>query len=374
MKKYKFNSQQSGFSPLGFTLLEIMIGILIFSIVIVGGFKAYSSVLIGKIKLIESTNIQKQAFYFSEKFFEEIKVGGTIDYEEFFNREVVGTSTLSGHYDKPTGFGNYGINGNILTTTYGYGFYFCRSNSGALMGTGGCVENFNNIKSDGTSENVKDKMQRYGQYSFQFIDYNSNTDDDTILGDEDGDGKIIGDDDDEYLGMGPVAFSGSEVKEIYLISADKKKRTFFRWNIKQDEIKTSETRGTIEFLKLEGKDWGFNHAKTGDGLYDGVIDTWLIDKEFTGGAEVIAGSGDIDAYWQPLFGENVNVKDFKIFAYPNKDKNLAWQDTDLKINFNPYLRIQMVLTPSYQARKGFRGKIPEIKINTTINLTDIYSR
>ena len=51
-----------------FTLVEIMIWVLIFSIVIIWWFKAYNWVLIWKIKLIESTDIQKQAFYFSEKF------------------------------------------------------------------------------------------------------------------------------------------------------------------------------------------------------------------------------------------------------------------------------------------------------------------
>jgi hypothetical protein len=32
----------------------------------------------------------KEAFYLSQKFFEDIKAGGTLDYEEYFNRKVVG--------------------------------------------------------------------------------------------------------------------------------------------------------------------------------------------------------------------------------------------------------------------------------------------
>ena len=115
-----------------FTLVEIMLSVLIFSIVLIWGFKAYSWVLIWKIKLIESTDIQKEAFYFSEKFFEEIKKGWTIDYEEYFNRKVVWTSTQSGHYDIPTGFWNFGRDwwnnsNNVETTNYGDEFYYCRS-------------------------------------------------------------------------------------------------------------------------------------------------------------------------------------------------------------------------------------------------------
>jgi hypothetical protein len=37
--------------------------------------------------------------------------------------------------------------------------------------------------------------------------------------------------------------------------------------------------------------------------------------------------------------------------YPNKDRELAWQDADPKININPYIRIQMTLSPSYKARR-----------------------
>ena len=70
----------------GFTLIEIMLWILIFSMVIVWGFQALSAIWYGKIKLVQSTDIQKQSIYFSEKFFEDIKSWGTLDYEEYFNK------------------------------------------------------------------------------------------------------------------------------------------------------------------------------------------------------------------------------------------------------------------------------------------------
>jgi len=231
-----------------FTLIEIMVWILIFSIIIVWGFQAYSSVLIWKVKLIEWTKIQKQAFYFSEKFFEEIKRWWIIDYEEYFNRKVVWTTTLSWHYLELTWFWNYWINWNIWTTTYWDWFYYCRSDNWSKMTWTGCLEKYS-AKIDWTDISVWNNPQRYWQYSFQFIDYNLNFDSDNW--DEDWDWNIVWDDDDEYLGLWPVVFSWSEVKEIYLVSADKRKRTFFRWNIFPDETKNTEKRWTIEMLKLE---------------------------------------------------------------------------------------------------------------------------
>jgi hypothetical protein len=38
---------------------------------------------------MHKTATQKQMLYFSEKLFEMIKYGGTIDFEEYFNRKIV---------------------------------------------------------------------------------------------------------------------------------------------------------------------------------------------------------------------------------------------------------------------------------------------
>jgi hypothetical protein len=47
-------------------------------------------------KLIERTNMQQEAYFMSEKLFELIKTGGTIDYEEYWNRHATGTLSYSG--------------------------------------------------------------------------------------------------------------------------------------------------------------------------------------------------------------------------------------------------------------------------------------
>ena len=57
----------------GFTLVEILLAILIFSIVIVAAFQSLSALSIGKIQLIQETNMRKEAFFFTERLFDLIK-------------------------------------------------------------------------------------------------------------------------------------------------------------------------------------------------------------------------------------------------------------------------------------------------------------
>nr|MDD3720049.1 hypothetical protein [Candidatus Gracilibacteria bacterium] len=388
-----------------FTLIEILLGISLFSIIVLTGFYAFSAVSMSKIKLIEKTNIEKESFFFGEKLFEEIKKGGVIDYEEYFNRKVVnagyvGNEYGSGHYKYDTGFGNFGSGGVIGTINYGrVGYYYCRSGNGATqnMGSGGInpnlgcrSNNLNNFSGTtyGVSGSYSGKYEIFGQYYLQFIDYNSDYNNDG--GDSDGNGFIYGDDDDENLGIGPEVFSsGGEVKELYLISGNKQKRTFFRRNVKVDPKKPlSETcdfsnpssptgsgcLGTIEFLKMNNIDIGKDHDRsiTGKWQYDGIPDTWIINPDFSGTGELVAGS-NTGNYWVPLFPDSINVKDVRFYLYPNKDLNLAWKEGGGS-NFSQYLRISYTLTPSRAKRGGIKGKIPELNFSTTITLSDLFSK
>ncbi|MDD3793450.1 MAG: prepilin-type N-terminal cleavage/methylation domain-containing protein [Candidatus Gracilibacteria bacterium] len=369
-----------------FTLIEIMIGILIVTIIILSGFEAYVRVGIGKINLIEKTNIQKDSFYFTEKIFQLIKEGGTIDYEEYFNRKVLGTNFFGGHYSNPSGFGNFGSNYTALNP-YGNGYYYCRSGIGLInkLGNTGCYSN--SLNTNGVS--MIGSQQRYGQYSFQFIDYNSDFNND--FGDEDGDGNIIGDDDDENLGVGPLPFiSGSDVKELYLISGDKKTRTFLRWNVITDPDKISTAtcaisstnvitgdgcRGTIEFLKLKGVDRGMDHISGNSDITenDGVIDTWLIDPQFTGGIDEVATTTSTN-YWKPLLPTSINVVDFKVYPFPNIENKYYWKISSLSNNISPYVVINMSIKPSWEIRKKLKNNPSVINFNMTVNLTDIFSK
>jgi hypothetical protein len=397
MKKYSLSSKISLLrSCKAFTLIEILIWISLFSIIITSWFYAFSAVSIWRIKLIWKTTIEKESYFFSERLFEEIKKWWLIDYEEYFNRKVVwDTLFLSWHYVKDTWFWNFWSGWNVWTATYWDNYYYCRSwvwdsgnmSSWTINPTWWCYDNnFNNYWAS-----LNWKPQRFWEYTFQFMDYNSNLNSDiTLLWDENADGNIVWDDDDESLWIWPEVFSNTwEVQELYLISWNKRTRTLLRWKVIEDPDKSpfatcsftsqktptwSGCLWTIEFLKLDLKDWGTNHDKTTwIWFYDWSPDTWIINPDFAWTWSIIAWSNNTN-YRVPLFPKSINVKDVNFFLYPNKDLNLAWKDSSISSNFSPYLRIRYTLTPSREKRKWIRWEIPELTFSTTITLSDLFSQ
>lgn len=391
------------FKNKAFTLVEIMIWILIVTIVILSWFESFSKIWVWKINLVEKTNIQKDSFYFTEKIFQLIKEWGTLDYEEYFNRSVLGTTFSSWHYLTPSWFWNFWRWWTIWTTTYWNRFYYCISWNWIAnkMSWNWCVSNFNTDRTSTTwanrNQNNTWRQQRYGQYSFQFIDYNSNYNSD--FWDENSNLNIIWDDDDENLWIWPIPFvSWTDVKELYLISWDWKTRTFLRWNVIRDpdvwavevcSINASNVitwdwcRWTVEFLKLEWVDWWMDHNSStidSDGTQnDWVIDTWLIDKQFTWltnadtANSIIAWSNNIN-YWKPLFPTSINVIDFKVYPFPNIENKYYWKVSSVSNNISPYVIINMKIKPSWEVRKKIKSNPPFINFNMTVNLTDIFSK
>jgi len=372
---------------IAFTLIEVLLWITIVSIVLVWAFQALSSVMIWKTKLIQETQIRKDSYYFLEKMTQLIKQGGVIDYEEYFNRKVIwNISYWSWHYSKPSWYGNFWKDWTILNQYYWDNFYYCRSNDWTAMTWNWCINTFNSW-----SINYSGEQQRYWEYSFQFIDYNSNFDND--LWDEDGVNWIIWDDDDEYLWKGPDVFDNwVDLKELYLISANWKQRSIFRWRVEKDlnaiawqSCSINSTHNTItwdwciwtiEYLKLDWKDWWMDHISWNidNSEYDWVIDTWVINKDFAGWTDVIAWL-DNENYRVTLFPDSINVSDFQVYAYPNKDINYAWKESDDSINISPYVILKIKIKPSWLARKRLKTtEVKEIDLSMTINLTDIYSQ
>lgn len=370
-----------------FTLIEIMVWILIVSLVIMWWFKALSAVTIGKARLIQHVDIQKESFYFTEKLFEMIKKWWTLDYEEYFNRKVLWNITYSSwHFEKESGFWNFWNLWILWSTTYWDNFYYCRSNDWEQMTLSWCVLDFNS-----NSINNSWNQQRYWQYSFQFIDYNWNFD--SNLWDEDWDWNIIWDDDDEYLWDWPEVFaSWSLSPELYLISWDKKQRTIFRWSVKSDPNAPSSAWwcsldsntniiswdwciGTVEYLKLDWEDWWMNHdLVSSNTLYDWVVDTWKINSEFAWWINNVIAWSNSNNYWVPLFSDSINVSEFKVYAYPNKNTLLSWKNIDKSVNISPYIFVQIKLKPSWITRKKIWWEWKELDYSMTINLSDIYSQ
>lgn len=369
-----------------FTLIEIMTWTLIFAIVIIWGFQALWSAGIAKVKLIEETKIEKDAIYFSEKLFWMIKQWWTIDYEEYFNRSVVwNTQYLSWHYERETWFWNFWVNSDISSDNYWESFYYCLSWNNDNMWTWWCVSDYNKFWTL-FNRDLTWSSQRYWQYSLQFIDYNSNEDNDEW--DEDNLNWFRWDDDDEYLWLWPKVFDWwTNRSELYLISWDWKTRTFFRWKVLEDpdwnvpcdytNHKTPNWNGclwTIQFLKLQWRDYWLDHLTwtSDEWEYDWVIDTWLYDKSFDEN-EKLAWSWSENKRVD-LFPDTINITDFEIYPYPNTNIDYAWKDYSSSSNISPYIRISFNMLPSLKKRGNIKWSTPKIKIATTINLTNEYSK
>lgn len=389
-------------NKLGFTILEVLIAMTIFSLILTTVIMAVQSLSVARVQSLNRTALLEELYYFSEQLFTQIKDGGTLDYEEYWNRMAYSTQTQSGHYQFPTGIGNYGANGSLGWATYGSGIYLCRSNNGVSMGTGGCLQATNNGAAGtgvGMPANFSGSYQRYGQYLAQFTDYNGNFDSD--LGDENGDGSIVGDDDDRAIGDTLAIWTGA-MRELYLINRDQKTRTYFRWVIRQDpnipiggpacsvgmlsgQIVMTSTGcvGNVQVLRLRWYDVGLTHGgwnidKT---AYDGAIDTWVCQKDWICGGPSVGLEGNIatgqDAEWVDMFPSSINVKRFSFQIYPVKDPWLSWAapdavqgSTEVSPFIHPYIRMNLELGFAWGNRRLIKNDDPTISISTAVSLGD----
>lgn len=383
----------------------MLISMTLFALIVTSVILAVESLSIARIKTLNRVALLEELYFFSEQLFTGIKDGGTIDYEEYWNRMAIGTATQSGHYQIPTGVGNYGKWGILGSSNYGSWIYLCRSESGSTMGTGGCLTTNNNGWYDNlawTIDNFSGLPQRYGQYLAQYTDYNGNGDADNGDENNDASGSIIGDDDDRAIGDAPEILTGS-IRELYLINKTAKTRTFYRWDIKQDPNTTilcsipaagsgmtasnSGCIGNVQILKLSWLDIGVNHtwAKISTGTsYDGIIDTWVCteDWEWCRNNPIVKANQNIGTgtgwEWINLFPSTINIKNLSFQIFPVKDPWLSWAARDCNISnpncispfIHPYTRMNLEMWFSWWKRRTLRNEDPTISISTSISLSD----
>ncbi len=382
----------------GMTLVELMVSMTIFAIIISAVLLTIQYMSIARINTAHRMSLTQELYFFQEQLFTAIKDGGTIDFEEYWNRKVFSEETGSGHYTKKSGFGNYGRGGDG-GTSFGALPYLCRSGSGTpIMSTGWCLT----VGLNDSGQNQSWTYQRFGQYALQFIDHNYNRDND--MGDEDGTGGIQHDEDDRNLWDGPLVYTGW-VAELYLINPDTKVRTAFRWVVRQDPdapknigdcqvidgtnnnkglILSGSCLGNVQMLRMHGKDFGWNHDWSGTGAYDGVTDTWVCDPKWQCPETVTAGNSNKwtiatwdDVQWVNLFPSTINVKNLRFELYPQKDPYLAvaapdaaqWSD-EISPFIHPYLRITVDLGFSHAERRALKTINPSLSSTTTISLDD----
>lgn len=395
-----------------FTLIELMVAITIVSIITMSWFSVLNNAMTSKVFISEKIQIEKNAFVASEKFFELIKKGGTIDYEEYFNRDML--------WDAQDQYWNFLVESKywnewdteIYSWTPPY-FYYCRSITWNKV-ENWCNEDIHqNIRvideSGSTSSNsMRWTNQIYWQYSFNFIDYNSNFDKelDNDKWDENYDGNIIWDLDDTNLGVWPVAFTpeDKEFNYLYLVNPKTNERTFFEyrkildpaaptWITCPDSSLSDPERfcmWQIIIKRMAWKDWGQTVSLTwtkdtsDPTFWDWVIDTWIVHPEVSWKDESvdiesqIAHLDDdsdwisnIDEYAYSIFPDTINVKSIKYRVYPNIDSKYAWKALpDAKANISPFIRMEMVIAPSQKGKARFNLWDTKSSFSTTINLNN----
>jgi len=378
-----------------FTLLEIMIAIIGFSLLMVVIFSIFQKFIILKYNAQARGSMIEKSYFALEKINLLLK-DYTIDYEEYFNRRNVWCNSwyqdtnfkrnvwINGHCENFTAYGN---RNSVPSQNSGlFMLYHCSSVLNETPPTYPKYVTGSANVANGSWCNISGQ-QSFGEYKQQFWDVKSNVD--FVSG-------SVGDDDDYNIGLWPQAIlDATGVKELYLISQDGTRRVFLRRSFitggNFDGKGTgSDTNSfyTIEMLKLRWFDAGSNHdfnTTTSSGVYDGVIDTRACDYAqwfVCSGANVwwvyswFRLPADSDNGWVSLFEKNLTIADWNLLVFPSKDPDYAWKDDTVQLN--PYFTIA-ITSKLYGGVWFSKLRMPSIEwyqlgLQTTFNTKNFYTK
>lgn len=346
-----------------FTLLELLLVVVISGTLITTIYSVMVTLPRVKVfndarqKLIQETNEVMNRF---AVLFQDY----TIDYEEYYNRQMHGCTaqgekwnnflwtgkylTQTGHCEYFTAYGNEAFWKNTITRDLSHWIKYCSSSvsDGPYYQMDKCQNN----------TNIEKGKQGYGQYKALFWDVGGDTDGKTKINAlqwtaDNENFNAIGDADDRDLGTGPIALRDAKnVKELYLISHDGQRRLFLRLF---RTTKNGYPLSTIQILRLRGFDAGSQHTfKIGEDskTYDGEIDTracdygaWFIcqpripvSRDLYPGYTIPQNKDD---GWVNLLDENISIANWNIEISPVKNPEYARAENDMQIN--PFIKISL---------------------------------
>lgn len=359
---------------------------------------------------------RQQAIQQWYEFFERLNIlmdDYTVDYEEYFNRQMVWCSEgeanfwrwtnfqrnvgLSWYCTNFTAYGNENSNLNNPANTY-HDLYYCSSvrassatltNPRVLYPLSNCGKVLASFKNN--------NKQSYGQYAALFKNVRG------------WDWIIVWSDDDVelwYLANEDIdAIADSDdIQELYLISHDWTKRLYFRRKLdREDEIEGKKYKQyKIQMLRLRWFDaWrmhNFVNIPDNKGLYDGVIDTWACDYSMwfepknknnancdnpnsEGNSICWAYSDyylpqDEDDCWIDLTQWTTDLFARDISISPKWDADLYWAKEARQIN--SYMKIFIINKVYFPSIFWSNKRIPDtikdfsVPLETTINMKDFY--
>ncbi|HRX63984.1 MAG TPA: BspA family leucine-rich repeat surface protein, partial [Candidatus Absconditabacterales bacterium] len=335
-----------------FTLFEVVLALIIFSMIVGVIFAIYINMQKSQVHIKNEQLIIQDSSDFLDQL-NNLSFDYTIDYEEYFNRSMVGCNTgddsfqrnNSGACDMFTDYGN---------TATGDSFYYC-----SLTGNGS-QSGYAYYGHDATILGCPvSGSQYFGEYKRQFrdiVDSNLNNGDDV------------------FFGTGPVAIiNNTGVQELYLINKKGDHRIFFR----RKSYTGDNARYSIQMLKLKGFDAGTGHDfSTGGnwGVHDCFVDTRACDAEagfVCSGDIVLTGDdieyrlpADIDDGRVDITDADITVSSRNFELYPSKDPYLAQNDRDAQID--PYVQINLKIEPVVAIQDQ------QIELSTTLGFKSSY--
>lgn len=363
-----------------FTLLEILVSSSILWFIFIIIISLYSEMNKINIDIYARTTLVKNTNSLIEKI-NIIMKNYTIDYEEYFNRKMVWCDTDwwnsftwdvgdNWYCDNFTAYGN-GNNVKSSLSTWDHILYHCSSvenwhdlkeekwdskdcewNNSPLVTGAAYIYSQNNTNAlNNGSWCALSWQQSFWEYKLQFWDVNKNVD---------GKWWCVWDDDDSDLWKWPEAiFDNENVKELYLISKDGKKRIFLRrklvgsWDFDNDWNvwgTTWEKLYKLQILKLRGfdlwswHDWAVNWITSKD---------WQIDTRACDKKEGFECSWSPINWWYAWYklpsdkddwrvdftNNDMNIEDFSLSIYPTKDSENAWFSA--KSQISPYISLRL---------------------------------
>jgi prepilin-type N-terminal cleavage/methylation domain-containing protein len=353
----------------GFSLIEVLVSVILSGMLLSSAFAAFQGIMKSQVRLSGSINIQQNLFYLNEKLSSLIREWGTIDYEEYFNRRILGyekSMTDEGWTYSETS--KYGNGDNISGRP---NIYLCGVESGD--DSEGCLAE-NGVALAGTSNPIFDISitnlhMSYGQYRTLGLNYNSPAGFPTPMK------------------LPPIfPFSNTELhnkwmSELYLIKKlpdNSFERMYFRHIYTQDPLRTDLVcmptvsiawcLGKIQMTRLKSCDT----LPTGG---DGILDAWVPHMDFWGSenpCEIINSENEIanasdNLIWADMSSPDMNVIGVGFLPFPLKiPGQMAWAGEEA---FSPIIQIQLEVQLSQSVIA--RGLIQESE-NTPRLLTTLF--
>lgn len=382
MKSLRFNRY-------AFTLIELIFVAMIIWLIMPAIFSLYNFI----IRSNREINARQDTIQQWYEFFERLNIlmqDYTIDYEEYFNRQMVWCvdwwSRGSGftrniwqswYCTEFTAYGNENSTSserqNGITSKY-HDIYYCSSKSEKNTIWLPIVVEENKCW-------TKVGRQSYGQYEALFVDVWKNTDKD---------GNVIWDGDDynrwSALNNINAIAESNHIQELYFISHDGKSRLFFRRKLYNQNWEYNQYK--IEMLRLRWFDAWIKHnfevSSENVWLYDWKIDTWACDIWMWfiwhwAPIDSITYSGynlpaDEDDCWIPLTYWSTSISARNIWISPTTDSDLSWNVASRQINaYMKILTVNWVYLP-YYTTGTISNSVSDFKVplETIINMKDFY--